>query len=116
MEVMRGNDRYCIYMNHLKGRLDMFWVLLNSQSTVHIFWNTMFLVNVCKTNKRLELLTNTGSTIINEISELPGVGAVWVHQKGIVNILSFHGVQEVNKFEINYSIRPNALGKQDKSF
>ena len=94
----------------------MFWVLLDNQSTVHIFWNTMFLVNICKTTNCLELLTNTGSTVINKIGDLPGVGTVWVHRKGIVNILSFHGVQEVNKFEINYSIRPNALGKQDKSF
>ena len=94
----------------------MFWVLLDNQSTVQIFWNTIFLVNVRKTTKRLELLTNTGSTVINEIGEPPGVDSVWVHRKGIANILSIHGVQEVNKFEIDYSGRPNALSKRYKSF
>ena len=81
-------------------------MLLDNQSTVHIFWNTLFLVNVRRMTKCLELLTNTGSTIINEIGELPGVGTIWVHWKCIANILSFHGVQEVNKFEIDYSSRP----------
>ena len=66
-------------MDHIKGRLNMFGILLDNQSTVNIFWNIMFLVNVRKTNKKLELLTNAGSTMIDKIAELPGVGTVWVH-------------------------------------
>ena len=73
---VRENNRYYLNMKHLKGRLDIFWVLLNNQFTVHIFWNTIFLVNICKTTKHLELLNNTGSTIINKIEELPGIGTV----------------------------------------
>ena len=65
----------------------MFWILLDNQSTVHIFWDVMFLVNVQKTNKRLELHTTTRSTIINETKEPPGVGAVQVHQKDITNLV-----------------------------
>ena len=34
LEDMRGNDTYCLNMKDLKGRLDMFWVLLDNQSTV----------------------------------------------------------------------------------
>jgi hypothetical protein len=116
IEDMRGNIKYSLNMNHVKARLDRFWILLDNQSTVNIFWNTMFLVNVRKTTKRLELHTNAGSTIIDEIGELPGVGTVWVHQKGIANIPSFHNVQEINKFKIDYSSRPNQDGIRDKAF
>jgi hypothetical protein len=110
VEDMRGNQKYSLNMDHVKARLDRFWILLDNQSTVNIFWNTMFLVNVRKIVKRLELHTNAGSTIINEIRELPGVGTVWVHRKGIANILSFHNIQEINKFEIDSSSRPNQDG------
>ena len=71
-----------------KGRLPDTWLLLDNQSTVNIFWTTMFLVNVRTTTKKLNLQTNAGAAIINEIGELPGFGTVWVHHKGIANILS----------------------------
>ena len=116
VEDMRGNDRYCLNMKHLKGRLDMLWVLLDNQSTVHVFWNNMFLANTCKTTKRLELLTKTESTVLNEIGELPGVGTQWVPCKGIANILSFHCIQEINNFKINNSSKPNQSGHRDKCF
>mmetsp|Transcript_13563 Transcript_13563/g.31684 ORF Transcript_13563/g.31684 Transcript_13563/m.31684 type:complete len:185 (-) Transcript_13563:43-597(-) len=86
LEDMQGNQRYCLNMNHVRGRLRMFWVLLDNQSTIHIFWNTMFLVNVRKIKRKVELHTNAGSIIIDEVGELPGVGTVWVHQEGIANI------------------------------
>eukprot|EP00536_Pseudo-nitzschia_multiseries_P008967 jgi/Psemu1/21944/gm1.21944_g len=69
---MNRNHMYCINTKHVKGRLDDFWILLDNQSIVHIFWNEMFLLNVCKTTKKLELHTNAGSIIIDEIGELPG--------------------------------------------
>ena len=116
VEDMRGNDKYCLNMKHVKGRLNPFWVLLDNQSTVNIFWNDMFLVNIRKSSKPLLLYTNAGNTIINEIGELPGVGTVWLHREGIANILSFHQVQENNGFEIDYSSRADKNGRRDKSF
>ena len=113
---MRGNSTYCLNMDNIKGRLDHLWVLLNNQSTVHIFCNEMFLVNVRKSRNALELHTNAGSTIINEIGELPGVGTVWFHRHGIANILSFHMVQMINGYEIDYTSRPNKDGVRDRSF
>ena len=113
---MRGRNTFCMNTNHNNGKLNMFWILLDNQSTVHVFCNTMFLVNVRKTSKTLELHTNTGSATINEIGELPGVGTVWVYRNGIANILSFHKLQESNKFVIDYSSRPNKQGTVDRSF
>ena len=116
VEDMRGNKSYSLNMNHVRARLNRFWILIDNQSTVNIFWNVMFLVNVRKTKKKLELHTNVGSTISDEIGELPGVGTVWVHRNGIANILSFHNLQEVNNFEIDYSSRPNQNGIRDRAF
>ena len=62
IEDMRGNDRYCLNMKHVKGRLNPFWVLLDNQSTVNIFWNDMFLVNIRKSPKPLLLYMNAGNT------------------------------------------------------
>eukprot|EP00536_Pseudo-nitzschia_multiseries_P007176 jgi/Psemu1/17289/gm1.17289_g len=57
-EDIWGNNWYCLNMNYVKGCLNLFWILLDNQSTIHYFFNTMFLVNDKKTNKRLELHTN----------------------------------------------------------
>jgi hypothetical protein len=34
IEDMRGNIKYSLNMNHVKARLDRFWILLDNQSTV----------------------------------------------------------------------------------
>ena len=65
----------------------------------------MFLVNVRTTTRRLNLQTNAGGAIINEIGELPGFGTVWVHRKGIANILSLDAVANTPGFQINFTTR-----------
>eukprot|EP00536_Pseudo-nitzschia_multiseries_P018072 jgi/Psemu1/54022/gm1.54022_g len=116
IEDMQGNNWCCLNMNHVRGHLNPFWILLDNQSTVHIFFNIMFLVNVQKTNKRLELHTNTGSAIVNTVRELPGVRTVWVHENGIANILLFHKLLDTNNFKIDYTSRPDSRGARNKSF
>eukprot|EP00536_Pseudo-nitzschia_multiseries_P012009 jgi/Psemu1/30666/gm1.30666_g len=99
---MTRNHRYCMNTKHVRGRLDDFWILLDNQSTVHIFCNEMFFLIVCKTPKKLELHTNAGSIIIDKIGELPGVGTIWLHREGIANILSFGLIQDINQFSVKY--------------
>ena len=89
---------------------------MDNQSTVHIFWNTNFLTNIRKTSRKLQLHTNTGTSVINEIGDLPGVGTVWVHREGIANILSFHKLQNDNQFKISYDAHRNEVEQQDNYF
>ena len=116
IEDMRGNFNYSLNLKHVEAQLCDHWVLLDNQSTVHIFFNVAMLVNVRKTFSKLALYTNAGHKIIDEVGEFPGVGTVWVNRDGIANILSFHMVQDTNKFEVDYTSRPNAKGIRDRSF
>ena len=53
---------------------------------------------------------------MNAVGELPGMGTVWVHRKSIANILSFHNIQKVNSFEIDYTSWPNQAGVRKNTF
>jgi len=41
-------------------------------------------------------------SVIDEVGELPGFGNVWVHRKGIANVLSFKGVEGTTGYHIQY--------------
>ena len=45
VEDLRGMDDH-VFNQKGKGKLNQFDVLFDNQSTVNVFWNTMFLVNV----------------------------------------------------------------------
>ena len=100
-----GNDQHCLNEKDITGRLNKSCILLDNQSTVYIFWN------IQRMNQKLQVYTNTGTSVINEIGDLPGVGSVWVHPNGIANILSFHKLQNNNLFEIDYNSQKDDVGQ-----
>eukprot|EP00536_Pseudo-nitzschia_multiseries_P000703 jgi/Psemu1/1596/gm1.1596_g len=113
---MTRNHMYCMNTKHVRGRLDDFWILLDNQLTVHIFCKEMFLLNVCKTTKNLELHTNARSIIIDKIDKLSGVGTIWLHREGIANILSFDLIQDIKKFSVKYPSVAGPSGTNRKAF
>ena len=68
----------------------------------------LFLLNIYKSSKELYLYTNNaGCIIIDMVGDLPGVGTVWYHPKGIINILSHTYTVADNGFEVDYSSQPD---------
>ena len=100
VENLKGQDRHAF--NQCQSHINIYWILLDNQSTVHVFFDVHFLVNVRKVNKELHLYTNSGMSVIDEVGELPGFGTVWVHRKGIANFLSFNGVKDAAGYQIQY--------------
>jgi hypothetical protein len=71
------------------GRLPKSWVLLDSQSTVNIFYNKDLLKDIKVTNRCMRVHCNVGWTVTNLIGRLPGYpGEVWYNPDGIANIIS----------------------------
>ena len=99
-----------------KGKLNQFDVLFDNQLTVNVICCAFFLVNIRKFPKELYLYTNAGCVIIDMVGDLPGVGTVWYHPKGIANIFSHTKTVADNGFEVDYLSRPDENEKRDSAY
>ena len=67
--------------------MSKYWILLDSQSTVDVFYNVRLLRNIRKVNRTLDIHCNAGVVSTDMVGYLPGYGTVWYHPTGIANIL-----------------------------
>ena len=89
-------------LNKIQGQFNPFWILLDNQSTVNVFYNTTFLRNIPKVDRELQLYTNAGMPTIDKVEDLPGFGIAWLRRDGIASILSLHSVKST-RFQVDYN-------------
>lgn len=70
------------------GRIPKSWVLIDNQSTAHVYSNGELLTNIREVTGSLTIHTQTGKGITKMKGDVIGVGPVWYHPGGIANILS----------------------------
>ena len=72
------------------------WILLDSQSTVNIFKNPIFLTDIHESSSgELRVLTNGGICVSHLVGTLPNFGTVWYNPSSLANILSLRAVRQV---------------------
>ena len=72
------------------------WILLDSQLTINIFKNPIFLTNIHKSSSgELCVLTNGGVCVSHLVSTLPNFSNVWYNPRSLANILSLCVVCQV---------------------
>ena len=84
------------------------WILLDSQSTCHVFNNRHLLhrIRTCAPGNEISIKSNGGgSLIINQIGDLPGVGEVYYHPHSIANVLSLSKMSKLYRITFDNSVQ-----------
>ena len=84
-------------------RINMHWVLLDSESTVDLFCNPELLIDIRTMDEELKIYCNAGVTTTNHIGDLLGYGTLWFHTEAISNDLSLFYIAE--KYHVHLDIR-----------
>lgn len=85
---------------HSRSRIDLNWILLNSESSVNLVVNKDPLTNIRRApnNGFMRVHYNAGMAVTHQIGELNGFGTVWYDNIGIANIISLGLV--TNKYRV----------------
>ena len=66
----------------------IYWILLDSQSTIGLFYNAKHLTNIRMIDKGIRICCNAGVVTTNMVGDLEGCVTAWYHIRGIASILS----------------------------
>ena len=85
-----------------KKSINSNWILLDTGSSIDVFWNPSLLNNIHRLDKMTNIHCNTGVFTIDNKGARPGYGIVWFNRDGITNILLMEN--STKKFTITYNI------------
>ena len=78
-------------------------IILDSGSTVSLFKSRNLITNAREAEVKIELDTNVGSRIIDEVKEIKGLGTVYFNKNGIANIFSLKELVKHHRVSYNSS-------------
>jgi Zinc knuckle len=82
------------------------WVLLDSQSTVSVFKNKLFLTNIRESDTAMTVYTNGGTQVLSLIGDVKNFGTVWYNPDSLANILSLAEVRKVCRVTMDTDHEP----------
>ena len=96
-----------LFNQHTGSIIPPQWVLLDSQSTVSVFHNPIFLTNIRPSSKKLTVFRNGGTQVSSLEGDLTNFGTVWYNPQSLANILSLAAVRKVCRVTMDSSIEPS---------
>jgi hypothetical protein len=76
-------------------------ILLNSQSTMDLFYNAALVSNTCKSTTNMRLKSNGGTMVVTRKATMPGYNKdVWFSTRDITNIIALRNL--IQQYRITY--------------
>jgi hypothetical protein len=96
VSLHQNDNRFCIIPDT--------WILLDSQSTVSIFKNPLYVSNLRNSVRSLKVHTNGGTQISTKIGTVRNFGDVWFNPNSLANILSMAAVRKICRITMDTSV------------
>ena len=109
MEVDDADDNVQLSFNamYFRCKLKQNWLLLDNQSTVHMFFNRNLLCGVCPATNPIDIHSSGGVTHCNLDGTIPDFGTDYYNEDGLTNILSMDLIR--NRYNISYKNEDETL-------
>ncbi len=75
-------------------------VILDSGSTISLFKSKNLVSNIREAPNKIELDTNAGSRIVDQVGDIDGLGTVHFNENGIANIFALKDLRK--KYRVTY--------------
>ena len=76
-------------MKNKNWRLNLYWILLKNQITVHMFIHRALLSNIKDADEPIDVYSSWGANHCDTKGTLENIGDVYMHESGLENILSY---------------------------